>query len=302
LRNRAIGVVAAGALIAGLGFTAPASADTTPRGSTTLLECTDVAARAKIKDSTKHGLDFTTRSIKAAGILHPEKWLPGDPKTDKFEPDLGGTPDFGDTDSCAGTIIDTGSPWHSAGHFIPYTPQQNHGAGLNELVKVAGAMWGRANCSPDGDADTIPDGNDGTEWTLHGKLVMRFGDGAGVPGTVQALDALGKPVQSQVYVQGGTIDGYQDLVSFSGIGIKATGEGAWFDAQTTFRPPSVNLVWAGEACSFGTDLDGDTIIGEPKGAIGGLVTVITDTNVDTDTFGNPSADPNYTNNSFIWSI
>jgi hypothetical protein len=319
IRKRVLGLALAGSMVAGIGVVAsPASAATTPRGSTTLLECDDVVNYSKVKDSTGAGVGFTNRSLKVAGISHPEKWAAGDPSQAKKEPDDGvfgpGTPDWGDTDSCAGVLSSVaGNGWGSAGHFIPYTPSDNFTGSINELVKIAGALYGRTNCAP---GATTAD-----EYRFHGKLVMQFGDGAGTPATPAKLNASGKAVGSQAYVaitsaevdpdplvdaDGDTDpanDYLSDLLKIEGIGIKGLGEGAWFDSRIAFRPPAIYVLQAGEACSFNSDLNGDTVIGQ---GVGGLVDIVADTDVDNEAgsgaaLTNPVLIAAY-DNSMIWSI
>lgn len=297
--------VFAGVLGAGMLATAlPAGATTTDRGATKILTCTDVSARLTIKDATKHGIDKTVRDVKGAGIKHEEGVTPnagittptGKFVVNKFEPDINHTPDLGDTDSCSGMIASNFNSWN--GHVNPYTPNQDIADGsINEIVKLAGVITGRATC----DTSVV----DPSEYALHGKLVYAFGKQAAVGSlnTPTALDSLGKKVQGQVYITTSSVPGYLDLITLNGIGIKGMGEGAWFDTQVSYRPPSINLGAAIESCVSGTDDDANGVIGEGK--VGGLITVTTDTNADTGVFGDvlaPGPELTDRTNSFDWSI
>ncbi len=303
IKTRVIsGVMAAGLLGGVVAVAAPAGATVTDRGTTQILTCDDVSSRMFAKDSTKHGLDNTVRSIKVSGIKHEEGFAAGDPNAGlaKREPDPANTPDLGDTDSCSGPISSNLNNWN--GNGVPYGPnQQIAGSGvINEVVKVAGSLTGRATC----DSALV----DPSEYALHGKLIVAFGNqgSVGTPGTPTSLDTLGKPVQGQVYVTTSSTT-YQDLININGMGIKGMAEGAWFDTKVSYRPPAQNLAFAIEACAtFADDQVVDGIIGEPP--FGGLVTITTDTDADTGLLGNvltsPANDVEIADrdNSFDWSI
>ncbi len=297
-----VGTIATGGIAVSA---ATAGAATVDRGTTQLLTCDDVSARYSIKDTTKHGIDLTVRSLKAAGFKHEENFVAGDPNAGlaKREPDPANTPDLGDTDSCTGPLTSNFNNWN--GNPNPYGPNQQFPAAgvtsVNEIVKIAGSMTGRGTCDTGSTDPSI--------YALHGKLIVAFGQQAsvGTPGTPAALDTLGKKVQSQVYVRGTTVAPYQDLVDYSGIGIKGVGEGAWFDARVSQRGPASTLAQAAESCFSGTDTTGDGIIGEPP--LGGIVTVTLDTDADTNLFGGAlncgggdAAECAARNNSMDWSI
>lgn len=305
----------AGTLIGGvIAVAAPAGAITNPRGNTIILNCDNVVALSKIADSTKKGISPTPANLKVAGIQATEKDVPGTATYSKYETDPNsGTPDVGDTDSCTGPLTNTStSVWN--GQYNPYTPAQNFSGSFNEIVKIAGALTGRAslNLDPDNDGltgtcDPNETGVDASQYLLHGKLTVAFGSQASVgsPNTPTKLDALGKNVQGQFYVAAKqenvdingdgcvgdpipgagtpTVADTSDIIAFRGIGIKGVGEGAWYDQKTSFRPPFNNLVYALETLG-NADVTGDGIIGEPPA--GGLVTLVTDTDVDTDSAGN----------------
>jgi hypothetical protein len=333
---------AAGVLVGGIvAIAAPANATTVSRGDTDLLTCNDVVNLNQIKDSTGAGITFTTlKNLKVSGVQHPEKGLPGSSFFyPKYETDAdyvasggsSGTADVGDTDTCTGTLsTPAASRW--AGFFVPNTPIQqtpySAGGTLDEITKIAGALNGRATLNSDFDGDTVGDActsdastpaNSG--WTLHGKLVIEYGnDGAGhTPSNpaATALDGLGKKVGSQVYLnvaQDNAPDNTnlpadaddcpdtQDLLSLQGIVIKGVGNGAWFDSRVAFSPPANNGTFALEAIS-NTDLNLDTIVGEPPA--GGLKTLVADTDTDSNSVTGGALDPDLVaqyNNSTIISI
>lgn len=293
-------LVLAGSMMA---VAAPAGATTVDRGTTQILSCNDVnSIVAALKDSAGAGVGFPNRSLKAAGISHPETKAVGDPTSATKEPDPApgpniagnGTPDYGETDTCSGTLTNANAfnPWFSASVFTPYSPSQQLTASFNDVTKVAGALTGRTNCDS-GTPSPL------SSWGLHGKLIIAFGSQAsvGTLSTPTALDALGVPVQSQVYVNTQRT-AYADLITLAGIGIKGEGEGAYFDAKINFTPPAVLLNDAIEACFTNADGNSDGIVGHNPG--GGLQTVVTDTDVDGGLgFGTNPADYN---NSMDWSV
>ena len=302
---------------------APAHASTTPRGSTTLMTCDNVVWSAKFNDPiTKAGLGFATHNLKVTAIVHPETAAPS--AAGKLETDAAVTPDVGDTDSCSGSITTNANPWTTAGAFAPYSPVQGTlPAPINEIVSIGGALTGRGDCDP---GTTNP-----STWALHGKLIIGFGNQPAVgtintpamsatnPGLITPTNPLGlTKVSAQVYVtsaaktvapidlnaDGNTTDPGEtvtDLVDYTGVVIKGTGEGAFFDETTTNRAVASQITSAAEACFFNSDINGDGIVGAPPA--GGLQQVVTDTDVDTDAFGAAvvGANPAY-NNSMIFSI
>jgi hypothetical protein len=276
------------------------------------MTCDNVFASAKVTAANTarntgagivvgSGINFTTKDVQVAGVKHQEGVTPSALNV-KIETDALVTPDAGDTDSCTGlaTVSDATAaangaiPDFSNAPWGPLWDSAAPAAPIAEITKISGKLTGRADCDP-----ALP-GSDHA-WTLAGKLTMEYGDvGGGGAGTA-ILDANGKKVSSQVFVRvnpnnslnvdlnADTTGDTPDRVQLLGISIKGVGYGADFEGTAAYRPPSANLAFAAEACSFNFDLSGDGIIGQPSK--GGLIDIGTDTDVDTTADGMPAPAP-----------
>jgi hypothetical protein len=266
------------------------------------MTCDNVFASAKVTAANTarntgagivvgSGINFTTKDVQVAGVKHQEGVTPSALNV-KIETDALVTPDAGDTDSCTGltTVSDATAavspliPDFSAAPFGPLWDSAAPAAPIAEITKISGKLTGRADCDP-----ALP-GSDHA-WTLSGKLTVEYGDVGGPGAGTAILDANGKKVSSQVYARINpnnalnvdldldTAGDTPDRVQLLGIVIKGVGVGADWGGNAAYRPPTANLAYAAEACSFNFDLDLDTIVGQPSK--GGLIDIGLDTDVDT---------------------